>query len=186
MLRLFNLAHAGAWRNLAATLPADKHAVLEQALERSTRRLRAIIAGSLDYSAALDTIGAIELGRQIDGMDVRGFADGGCVEETICAVAACARLPLDAAEYLFSVSGSQLLLVVARAMGWPFETLEALLRMRDPESMQPHTRKQYADRYEDLSRDTAESVVNFLRRSGVTHAPVQAAWGASRTRRAQH
>jgi uncharacterized protein (DUF2336 family) len=166
VLRLFNLAHAGAWRNLAPTVPVEEHVLLEQALERSTRRLRAIIGGALDYTTALDTIGAIELGRPIDELDVRGFAQAARTEEMICAVAASARLPLDAVERLFSVSGSQLLLVVGRAMDWSFETLEALLRMRDPDGMQPHLRKQYADRYRDLSRETAEAVMIFLRRDG--------------------
>ncbi|WP_048708932.1 DUF2336 domain-containing protein [Microvirga massiliensis] len=171
VLRLFDLAHAGAWRNLAPAVPADKQVLLEQALERSTRRLRAIIAGTLDYSDALDTIGAIELGRPIDEADVRGFAQAVRAEETICAIASCARLPLDAVERLFSVPGSQLLLVVARAMNWSFDTLEALLDLQNPDAMRPHLRKQTADRYSDLSRETAEAVMTFLRRDGTVAPP---------------
>jgi uncharacterized protein (DUF2336 family) len=166
VLRLFDLAYVGAWRNLAPAVPADKHVLLEQALERSTRRLRAIIAGTLDYSDALDTIGAIELSRPIDETDVRGFAEATRAEETICAIASCARLPLDSVERLFSVPGSQLLLVVARAMNWSLETLEALLGLQNPDAMRPHLRKQTADRYSDFSRETAEAVMTFLRRAG--------------------
>ena len=62
---------------------------MDRALARSTKRLRAVVAGPLDYSAAMDTIGAIEIGRPIDEEDVAGFVAGELLEETICAVAAC-------------------------------------------------------------------------------------------------
>jgi uncharacterized protein (DUF2336 family) len=161
--RLFDLARSTARRHLAEGVPADLHELLEQALDRSTRRVRAIVAGNLDYAEALETIGTIELSRAIDEEDVRGFAASGQVEETICAIAAAAGLRLDTAERLFTIAESQLLLVVGKALGWSFTTLEALLALRDPDSVRRHLKKRVRDRYEDLPAGTAETVLRFMR-----------------------
>jgi hypothetical protein len=85
--------------------------------------------GALDYAKALDTIGTIELSRRIDEEDVRGFAECGQVEETICAIAAAASLRLEVAAFAFAEP--QLLLAVGAAMGWSRATLETLLALRD-------------------------------------------------------
>lgn len=161
--RLIDAAREAARRSLAATMPPDLHAIVEKALNRSTKRVRAV-AGSLDYRQAIETIGTIEVSRPIDEEDVAGFAQNEQLEETICALSSCAEISRVAAERLFTVADSDLLLIVAKAKGWRFETLQALLRLRDPEAALPHHDQRFARTFADLDPVTAERVLGFVRR----------------------
>jgi hypothetical protein len=160
--RLIALAQDTARRHLAAAMPDELRPVVDEAVEQSARRVRAIVAGSLDYTTALDTVGAIEIGRRIDEEDIAGFATNDCLEETICALASCVGLSLDASERLFTMADSDLLLVVGKAQGWSWTTIQVLLRLRDPDALLPHVAKRLADTYEDLAPKTAEGVLRFL------------------------
>lgn len=161
MERVFALAHKAARDHLAATTPASLHAVMDQVLARRTKRARAA-AGSLDYTAALDTIGAIEIGRPIDEEDVAGFAGRDQLEETICATASCASLSLTAAERLFTVADSDLLLIVGKAKGWGWDTVKTLLALKDAEVLEPHRLKRVAATYADLAPATAQRVLRIV------------------------
>jgi hypothetical protein len=162
MERVFELAQKTARQHLAATTPTHLHSAMEQALARSTKRARAA-AGSLDYRAALDTVGAIEIGRPIDEEDVAGFASHGQLEETICATASCASLSLKTAERLFTVADSDLLLIVGKAKGWSWTTVQALLALKDPEALELRL-KRLAQTYDDLAVRTAERVLQMVQR----------------------
>lgn len=161
--RLVAIAAVAARRNLAASTPAVLHPVMEQALAKSAKRVRAIIAGAIDYRMALDTIGAIEISRLIDEHDVAGFAENDHLEETICAVASCAELSLAAAERLFTTANSDLVLMVGKAQGWSWATVQVLCRLKDPESLLPHKAKRLKDTYDDLASRTAQRVLRFVR-----------------------
>jgi hypothetical protein len=168
--RLVGLAQADARRRLTDALPTTLRDAVEEALDRGARRVRAIVAGTLDYSAALDTVGAIEIGRPIDEEDIAGFAVADLLEETVCAVAASAGLSLKAAERLFTVADSDLLLVVAKAQGWSWGTLAELLRLRDPDALLPHHVKRLAETYEDLAPRTAQGVMRFIQQRDQSEA----------------
>jgi Uncharacterised protein conserved in bacteria (DUF2336) len=161
--RLIELAQDTARQHLAATMPSELRHVIDEAVEQSAKRVRAIVAGSLDYSTALDTVGAIEISRRLDEEDIAGFATNDCLEETICALASCVELSLSAAERLFTMADSDLLLVVGKAQGWSWTTIQLLLRLRDPDTLLPHNAKRLAETYEDLAPKTAEGVLRFLR-----------------------
>jgi hypothetical protein len=168
--RLFEAAEAAARRRLTASTPRDLHAIVEKALTRSTKQVRAA-AGSLDYGQALETIGTIEVSRPIDEEDVAGFAAKEDLEETICAVAACAGLSLTAAERLFTVADSDLVLIVAKAQGWRWSTLESLLRLRDPDALLPQQARRLAETFEGLAPETAARVLRFVQRRDRNERP---------------
>ncbi|HEY8383882.1 MAG TPA: DUF2336 domain-containing protein [Microvirga sp.] len=161
--RLLDIAEETARRRLATSTPSGLHAVMEQALARSAKRVRAV-AGSLDYTDAIDTIGAIQIGRTLDEDDVVGFAQADYLEETICAVAACAGLSLQAAERLFTLVDSDLILIVSKAQGWSWSTVRTLLKLRDPEAGLPHNLKRHAETYAGLADKTAQRVLRMMRR----------------------
>jgi hypothetical protein len=161
--RLVALAQDTARRHLSASMPSELRGAVEEAVAHSARQVRAIVAGTLDYTSARDTIGAIELGRAVDEEDVAGFAGRDCLEETICALASCARLSLIAAERLFTMADSDLLLVVGKAQGWSWSTIRELLRLRDPDTLLPHNARRLAQTYGDLSPKTAETVLRVVR-----------------------
>jgi hypothetical protein len=161
MERVFKLAQATAREHLAATTPASLQRAMEKALTRSTKRVRAA-AGTLDYAMALDTIGAIEIGRAVDEEDVLGFAANDQLEEAICAISVCAGLELTAAERLFTVSDSDLLLIVGKALAWRWATVEALLTLKEGEALAPAQLKRFSTTYDDLMPETAQRVLKVV------------------------
>jgi len=162
--RLIGIAESRARQRLAAEMPASLPAV-DMAVEKSAQRLRAVMTGGLDYTQALDTIGAIEVSRPLDEVDVAGFALADQLEETICALASVTGLPVGTAERLFTSLDSDLLLVVGKGQGWTWETMTALLQLRDPGAALPHHRRRAMSVYEDLSPETAQRVLNYLKRA---------------------
>jgi len=163
LAQAFVLAEATAREHLAATTPPVLAPEMEEAFGLGAKRVRAA-AGALDYGAALDTIGAIEIGRPIDEEDVAAFAGHRQLEETICATASCAGLSLKAAERLFTVADSDLLLIVGKAKGWSWSTMQALFGLKDPEALDPVRLRRLASTYEDLAAGTAERVLGFVQR----------------------
>jgi uncharacterized protein (DUF2336 family) len=165
--RVFALAEAAARQHLAATTPPRLAQAMEEAFDMGAKRMRAA-AGALDYSTALDTIGAIEISRPIDEEDVAGFAGHSQLEETICAMASCVGLSLKAAERLFTVADSDLLLIVGKAKGWSWATMQALFGLKDPEALDPLRLRRLASTYDDLAAGTAERVLAFVQRQDRT------------------
>ena len=100
-----------------------------------------------------------------------GFAAKEDLEETICAVAACAGLSLTAAERLFTVADSDLVLIVAKAQGWRWSTLESLLRLRDPDALLPQQARRLAETFEGLAPETAARVLRFVQRRDRNERP---------------
>jgi hypothetical protein len=152
--RLIDLAQEASRRKFAG-LPGNLREMLEKAHTRSFRQLRAL-AGSLDYRDAIETIGAIEVSRRIREEDVADFAASEDLEATVCAVAACARISLAAAERLFTRADSDLVLIIAKAKGWKWSTLQRLLRLRDPDSMLPHNALRLARTFAELAPEAAD------------------------------
>jgi Uncharacterised protein conserved in bacteria (DUF2336) len=171
--RLFTIAQETARRHLSAAMPSAPQDAVDEAVAHSAQRVRAIVAGTLDYKAALDTVGAIEIGRPIDEEDVAGFAASDLLEETICAVAASAELSLTAAERLFTMVDSDLLLVIGKAKAWSWDTLEVLLRLRDPNALLPHSARRLHETYENLAPKTAQGVLRFVQQRDHAEAVVQ-------------
>jgi hypothetical protein len=171
--RLIELAQDTARRHLSASVPSDLRGAVDEAVAHSAKRVRAIVAGTLDYGTALDTVGAIEIGRRLDEEDIAGFAASDLLEETVCAVASCVGLSLTAAERLFTMADSDLLLVVAKAQGWSWPTLQAVLRLRDPDTLLPHHARRLAQTYADLAEKTAQGVLRFVKQRDRAEATAQ-------------
>jgi hypothetical protein len=122
------------------------------------------VTGSLDYREALDTIGAITLMRPVDEEDVAGFAERDGLAEVICAVASCVGLSLVTAERLITVVDPELILILAKAKGWSWTTLQSLLRLRMPNALLPGDARPLAERFGELDAGVAARVLRFVLR----------------------
>ncbi|WP_372423941.1 DUF2336 domain-containing protein [Salinarimonas chemoclinalis] len=161
--QLVAIAQETARRRLAEDAPGGTAIV--EAVEIGASAVRAaVVPGGRDLGAAYAIVSRIAATRPITEGDVASYARDGRGDEAICAIAFAADLSLATAERLFKAGDSELLVVVARAQGWAFATLEPLLVLRDPSGgLAPHLRKRARDAFEQLRPQTAQRVVQFLK-----------------------
>lgn len=161
--QLVAVAQETARRRLAADAPAGVD--LDEAVEIGASSVRAaVLPEGRDLGAAYAAVSRIAATRPITEADVATYARDGKADEAICAISFAADLGLPTAERLFKAGDSELLVVVARAQGWAFGTLEPLLKLREPESATaPHALKRARDAFEQLRPQTAQRVVQFLK-----------------------
>jgi uncharacterized protein (DUF2336 family) len=164
MRQLVAIAQETARRRLSGDGPHE--ADVDEALEIGASSVRAaVLPGGRDLGAAYAAVSRIAATRPITEADVATYARDGKCDEAICAISFAADLGLSTAERLFKAGDSELLVVVARAQGWAFATLEPLLKLREPEgaSGAPHALKRARDAFEQLRPQTAQRVVQFLK-----------------------
>lgn len=160
MAQLLAIAKETARRRLAADVDAR---AVDTALEIGASAVGASVTGARDLGAAYAVVSRIAAERPITEADVAGYAAEGEADLAICAVSFAAELELPTAERLFKAGDSELLVVVARARGWSFKTLEPLLALRGDGGAPPHVVKRARDAFEQLRPKTAERVVQFLK-----------------------
>jgi uncharacterized protein (DUF2336 family) len=159
--QLVAIAQETARRRLAADAPADVD--LDEAVEIGASSVRAaVLQNGRDLGAAYAAVARIAATRPITEADVATYARDGRADEAICAISFAAELGLPTAERLFKAGDSELLVVVARAQGWTFATLEPLLKLREGAAA-PHALKRARDAFEQLRPQTAQRVVQFLK-----------------------
>jgi uncharacterized protein (DUF2336 family) len=116
-----------------------------------------------DFSSALAALAAIRDSRLLTEGDLASFAERGRVEETICAVAELAELPLVRVEQVFDDRQSDLLIVIGRARNWPWRTVRTLLRLRDPSLSERHALRRAQGVFDGLAVATAGRVLQVMR-----------------------
>jgi hypothetical protein len=102
--------------------------------------------------------------RPLDEEDVAGFAKRESLEEVVCAIAFCAALSVATTESLFTAADSDLILIVGRAKGWSWTTVEAVLRLRAAGPVPAEQEARLAAAYQDIEPRSAERVLRVLRR----------------------
>ncbi|GGK33314.1 DUF2336 domain-containing protein [Salinarimonas ramus] len=162
--QLVAIAQETARRRLAEDAPSEG-AIVTEVIEIGASSVRAaVLPGGRDLAAAYAVVSRLAATRPITEGDVATYARDGKGEEAICAISFAADLTLSTAERLFKAGDSELLVVVARAQGWSFTTVEPLLALRDPEgACAPHVLKRSRDAFEQLRPQTAQRVVQFLK-----------------------
>lgn len=161
LAQLLAIAKETARRRLLADEPA---ANIDAAVEIGASAVGAsVIPGGRDLGAAYAVVSRLAAARPIEEADVAAYAADGKADLAICAVSFAADIGLATAERLFKAGDSELLVVVARAQGWSFRTLEPLLAMRGEDGAPPHVIKRARDAFEQLRPQTAQRVVQFLK-----------------------
>jgi uncharacterized protein (DUF2336 family) len=159
--QLLAIAKETARLRLAKHSPAGRQA-LDFAIER----------GAADVATHVHSLPASEsvAMAQVLGMSESGdlsqaalctFAKNAQRMEAICAVSVMAGLNLPTAKKLFDGPEIDLLLVVGRSEDWNWESVQALLALRTDAASQKIQRLK--DTYDQLSRNTAQRVMHFLK-----------------------
>ncbi len=164
--QLMNAAKNSARRRLNESLEPTLVGEVDRAVERSAQALTAEgqVPGELGaISAALVEIKELNETGVLDEARVRAFARDGATEHAICALAVLAQLSLPASEQIILGSDREAILLVARGLGWSWETTAALISLRKDFGKSEAAIDRARDSFRNLAQNTAQRVLGFLR-----------------------
>jgi uncharacterized protein (DUF2336 family) len=161
---LVRLATDTVRERLMATVDRRAIGMIESALERGARRATVetvSIMAEQPLAPEGDAARLHEAG-QLDEAAVLDFATGARLAEATTGLALLAKLPLRLADRIFTEMQDDLLLIVAKSLGFRWETVAALqtLKIR-PDGQTANLAKLKAN-FDGLSPLTAQRVVRFL------------------------
>lgn len=114
-------------------------------------------------SAALVEIRELNETGRLDEASVRSVAQDGATEHAICGIAVLAQLSLPASEQVILGTDREAILLVARALGWSWETTAALISLRKDFGKSQPALERARENFRNLAQSTAQRVLGFLR-----------------------
>ena len=177
LLKLFTAASENVRRTLEL---ADRHKtgfirdIVADVSNQIQARLR---ARSHDYLAAQAAVGVLHAAGELDELAVAQFAAAGAFDETTVALSILCRLPIGAIERAMVQDRSELVLLLAKAIGLSWPTTRAILALRaGPGGLSPHAREDSLANFTRLQPETARKALQFLRlRERAALTPVEVA-----------
>jgi len=124
-------------------------------------------AGSRDASAVHASVQRLHREGQLDDEQLRSFAEDGLLEEVRMALSLIGGLPLPLIDQALKQESGEMLLVIARATGLAWSTVERILRL--PIWRRPATASEIRHclaRYEKLGQTTASDIMRFYKARG--------------------
>lgn len=164
--QLMAAAKNSARRRLAAGFDPEMAAAVEGAVERGARAVaaEALIQGNLGtVNEAMVEVNRLREANELDEATVARFADSGATEQAICAVAVLSELSLPAAEQVVLGSDRDAVLLVARGLGWSWETVAALIGLRKDLGKSEAAVERARHHFRTIAQPTAQRVLGFLR-----------------------
>ncbi len=165
--QLMAAAKAAARHRLAGSMaPGLADRELDHAVERGAAALAATSAveGELEpVGGALAEVQALKDAGRLDEAHLRDFARQGATEHAICALALLAQLSLPASEQVILGSDREAVLLVARGLGWSWETTAALIALRKDLGKSDAALDRARTSFRNIGKATAERVLGFLR-----------------------
>lgn len=170
MRSLVAIAKDLARKRMASALPASDARMFNAALDQGATTIEDEVrhlagprsAAVHDYRAAGLEIAEAEERGELNEFAVAEYARRHRFEEVVCAIASLARIALQTSERLFLGEDQDLLLIVARAQDWSWETAKCLLKLRGEEKATPHHLDKARGSFEQLNVSTAQRVLRFL------------------------
>ncbi len=159
MGNLTNAAHESARRRLmsktstAALLVGDttsKHAT--SASDDTAAR-----------TAAADQVRELAAAGTLNETALAAFAAKGSSHLAVCAMSVLAKISIGAADQALLGSDRDACLVVGKALGWNWTTIQSLIRLRPAGEQLPHVMERSRSNFESLSQQTAQRVLQFMR-----------------------
>lgn len=114
-------------------------------------------AAPRNYASALAAVGAMHKQRKLGETDIAEFARTRKYEETIAALATLCAVPVEVVDRLMNGERAEPVLILARAAGFGWTTVKAVLNARPGAKPSPQTR----ENFERLTATTAQRVVRF-------------------------
>lgn len=164
--QLMAAAKNSARRRLFADLDPDMAAAIGDAVERGARAVAADaeIQGNLEtVNEALTEINRLHEAKQLDEAAIIRFAAAGAAEHAICAVAVLSELSLPAAEQAVLGPDRDAVLLVARGLGWSWDTVAALISLRKDFGKSDAAVQRARQHFRTIPKETAQRVLGFLR-----------------------
>lgn len=164
--QLMAAAKNSARRRLAAGFDPDMAAAVEGAVERGARAVaaEAQIQGNLGtVNEAMVEVNRLREANELGEATVARFAAAGAAEQAICAVAVLSELSLPAAEQVVLGADRDAVLLVARGLGWSWETVAALIGLRKDFGKSEAAIERARQHFRTIAQPTAQRVLGFLR-----------------------
>jgi uncharacterized protein (DUF2336 family) len=164
--QLMAAAKNAARRRLAADLDPGLAGALDGAVERGAQAVaaEATIPENLGaIGAALAEIRRLNEAGELNEARIADFAAEGSTEHAICAVAVLAQLGLPATEQIILGPDREAILLVARGLGWSWETTAALISLRKDYGKSEAALDRARESFRNLANNTAQRVLGFLR-----------------------
>jgi uncharacterized protein (DUF2336 family) len=162
--QLVEMAAEAARRRLAQSMPEVAGPALDAAVQQSASTIEAIVSGRRrDYGAAYQKLRPVIDARRLAEDDLVALTATGRLDEAICAIAHIAGLAIPTAEQLFDSGEGDLLLVIGKCQGWSWGTVQALLRLRQPDGVSREGMRRLEQHYERLSPAAAQRVLHFVK-----------------------
>jgi uncharacterized protein (DUF2336 family) len=149
---------------LQATVDRRSLGLIEGALDAGARRVTAeTLAAMAEFPSVPegDALRRFEAG-ELDEEAVLAYAHDGLPVDVTVALALLAKLPMRLAERIFTEMQDDLLLLVARALGFKWQTVAAMRTLKARSTNKPANLAQLQANFDNLSPQTAQRVLRFL------------------------
>lgn len=165
---LLTRATAVVHERLLASATPEQRAEIRRVLKKVAREVGARV-GPRDYRAAQRVVLAMHRAGSLDEAALATFASDGKFEESVVALAALCKVPVDVIDRLLSGERPDPVLILGKAKAMNWSTVKAILNaLPDRKGASPPEMEAAFANYERLSASTAQRVVRFwqVRRNG--------------------
>jgi len=147
-------------RRLLAKAKPETQAEIRRILAQVTDEVAAK-AAPRNYTAAIAAVRALHKERKLGEADVAEFAKAGKYEETIAALSTLCAVPVEVVDRLMNGERADPVLILARAVGFSWPTVRAVLNARPGAKPSPQTLDVARENFDRLTATTAQRVVRF-------------------------
>jgi uncharacterized protein (DUF2336 family) len=147
-------------RRLLAKAKPETQSEIRRILAQVTDEVAAK-AAPRNYTAALAAVRGLHKERKLGEADVAEFAKTGKYEETVAALATLCAVPVEVVDRLMNGERADPVLILARAVGFGWPTVKAILNARPGGKPSPQTFDGARENFERLTATTAQRVVRF-------------------------
>jgi uncharacterized protein (DUF2336 family) len=147
-------------RRLLSKAKPETQAEIRRILAQVTDEVAAK-AAPRNYAAALAAVRALHKERKLGEADIAEFALAGKYEETIAALATMCAVPVEVVDRLMNGERADPVLILARAIGFGWATVKAILNARPGSKPSAQTLDAALENFDRLTAPTAQRVVRF-------------------------
>jgi uncharacterized protein (DUF2336 family) len=147
-------------RRLLAKAKPETQSEIRRILAQVTDEVAAK-AAPRNYTAAIAAVRALHKERKLGEADVAEFAKAGKYEEMIAALSTLCAVPVEVVDRLMNGERADPVLILARAVGFSWPTVRAVLNARPGTKPSPQTLDVARENFDRLTATTAQRVVRF-------------------------
>jgi len=147
-------------RRLLSKAKPETQAEIRRILAQVTDEVAAK-AAPRNYAAALAAVRALHKERKLGEADIAEFAKSGKYEETIAGLSTLCAVPVEVVDRLMNGERADPVLILARAVGFGWPTVKAIINARPGSKPSPQTLDAAHENFDRLTATTAQRVVRF-------------------------